>query len=383
LLIGNADIFTGMLSALTLLLDTRLNPEQLELARVIEESGDILLQVINDILDYSKLASGTFSISHDIVNIFDICQSVFRAHQNCCKPEVLLKSELDPKLPKAAEGDSLRYRQILQNLLSNAVKFTEKGYVCIRAALQNEDEEAFTILTEVIDSGIGVPDASSGALFTPFMQFDNSATKRYKGTGLGLSICKSLAELMGGSIGFRPNTDGHGSVFWFTAKLRKIRQLAQIDLLEEKLKALPTNSSPPADPFAEIKLAAADKRILLAEDNPINRTVMVKMLTGLGFQNIDVATDGAEAANLSLNVDSSYNLILMDVNMPILDGVQATRKIRERGLKTPIVAMTANALKGHAESYIAKGMTDYVAKPVDRKLLIKVLLGCLKDEKPG
>lgn len=203
-----------MLSALTLLLDTNLNPEQLELAQVIEESGEILLQVINDILDYSKLASGSFSISHDIISVPDIIQSVFRAQQKCAKPELVLESNLDLHLPKAAEGDSLRYRQIVQNFLSNAVKFTESGYVRLQAKLQDEDENSFLILTEVVDSGIGVPEATADALFTPFMQFDNSATKRYKGTGLGLSICKSLAGLMGGEIGFRPNPEGRGSIFW-------------------------------------------------------------------------------------------------------------------------------------------------------------------------
>lgn len=178
-------------------------------------SGEVLLQVINDILDYSKLASGSFSISHDIISVPDIIQSVFRAHQKCCKPEILLESNLDPQLPKAAEGDSLRYRQIIQNFMSNALKFTEEGYVRLNATLQDENAEAFTILTEVIDSGIGIPAEVSGALFTPFTQFDNSATKKYKGTGLGLSICKTLAELMDGAIGFRPNPEGKGSIFWY------------------------------------------------------------------------------------------------------------------------------------------------------------------------
>ncbi|KAF2637641.1 hypothetical protein P280DRAFT_406259 [Massarina eburnea CBS 473.64] len=380
----------GMLSALTLLLDTQLDPEQMELARVIEESGEILLQVINDILDYSKLASGSFSISHDIISVPDIIQSVFRAHQKCCKPEVLLESKIDPQLTRAAEGDSLRYRQIVQNLLSNAVKFTEEGYVRINAALESEDDDAFVVMTEVIDSGIGVPDAATGDLFTPFMQFDNSATKRYKGTGLGLSICKNLAELMGGRIGFRPNPTGAGSIFWFTSKLKKVQQITTITSHLPTRPTLSTNHPSPISPtilppFSEIKHAAINKRILLAEDNPINRTVMVKLLTSLGFSDIDLATNGGEAVSLCLGAAAvdPYDIVLMDINMPVLDGVQATRKIRESGLGTPIVAMTANALKGHAESYIAKGMSGYVAKPVDRKVMVKVLLGCLRGEEPG
>lgn len=216
-----------MLSALALLLDTRLDSEQLELAQVIEESGEILLQLIDDILDYSKLASGYFSVGSGIINFADIVQSVFRVHQKSCKPEVVLESHIDPLLPKAAEGDSLRYRQIVQNLMSNATKFTEEGYVRISATLEREDEEFYTILTEVIDTGIGVPAAVSGSLFTPFTQFDNSATKQFKGTGLGLSICKSLAELMGGSIGFHPNPEGRGSVFWYVTPGYKLNVLLQ------------------------------------------------------------------------------------------------------------------------------------------------------------
>ncbi|KAF1957245.1 sensor histidine kinase-like protein/response regulator Fos-1 [Byssothecium circinans] len=368
----------GMLSALTLLLDTKLNPEQLELARVLEESGDVLLQVINDILDYSKLASGSFSISHDIISVPDIIQSVFRHNQKCCMPEVLLESNIDPQIPKAAEGDSLRYRQIVQNLMSNAVKFTEKGYVRIHAVLEEEDDEAYTIMTEVVDSGIGVPSTVTNTLFTPFMQCDNTATKRYKGTGLGLSICKSLAELMGGKIGFQPNPEGVGSIFWFTAKLKKVQQLSPISQIQSSLSALST-SPPNKSPLSEIKHAARNKRVLLAEDNPINRIVMAKMLTGLGFNKIDLAAHGEEAVSLSLQASPPYDLILMDINMPVLDGVQATRKIREGGLRTPIVALTANALKGHAETYIAKGMSAYVAKPVDRKVLVEALLGCLGE----
>jgi osomolarity two-component system sensor histidine kinase TcsA len=373
----------GMLSALTLLLDTKLDENQLDLAHVIQESGNILLQVINDILDYSKLASGSFSISHDIISVVDIIQSVFRAHQRCNKPGVELEVLLDPKLPKAAEGDSLRYRQIIQNFLSNATKFTEEGHVRIVANLYKEDEDFFTIMTEVVDTGIGIPFGSTKGLFTPFTQFDNSATKRYKGTGLGLSICKSLAELMGGNIGYFPNPEGRGSVFWFTAKLKKCKQLKVVEILSDSMEALKVPSLAPVDAMQEIKAVAANKRLLLAEDNFINRKVMLRMLAGLGFENVEVALDGKAAVEKANREPPPYDLILMDVNMPVQDGVSATKELRERGAKVPIVAMTANALKGQAETYIAKGMTGYIAKPVDRDLFIKILLKCLKQESHG
>jgi osomolarity two-component system sensor histidine kinase TcsA len=369
----------GMLSALTLLQDTKLDSNQLELTRIIQESGDVLLHLIDDFLDFSKLASGSFSISNDIISVGDVIQSVFRAHQTCHSPAVKLEIDLDDNLPRSAEGDSLRYRQIIQNLVSNATKFTEKGYVRIVARLQKEDQDYFTILTEVIDSGIGVPASGSQTLFTPFTQIDNSTTKKYKGTGLGLSICKSLAELMGGNIGFHPNPEGPGSVFWFTARLKRCKQLKALEVLQEGLAGLKIPSPAVADPMETLKSVAAKKRLLLAEDNAINRKVMTRMLAGLGFEEVDTALDGKEAVSKAFQ-EPGYDLILMDVNMPTQDGLSATKDIRDRGLKVPIVAMTANALKGQADSYIAKGMTGYIAKPVDRNLLVKLLLGCLQQD---
>ncbi|PSN71215.1 sensor histidine kinase-like protein/response regulator Fos-1 [Corynespora cassiicola Philippines] len=380
----------GMLSALTLLLDTQLDPEQLEFARIIEESGEVLLHVINDILDYSKLASGSFSITHDIINVTDIIQSVLRANHNMRKTNVVIESRLDAQLPTAAEGDNLRYRQIVQNLMSNATKFTEEGYVRISASVQSEDSASYTILTEVTDTGIGVPSSVASLLFTPFTQFDNSTTKRFKGTGLGLSICKSLAELMGGTIGFRPNAASpRGSTFWFTAQLKKLQHPlpTSLDAVTESAKALALIApTPTSSPFETIRRAAEHKRILLAEDNAINQKVMSKMLAGLGFTAIDVAHDGREAVEKALAASARktpYHIILMDINMPVLDGIASTRELRAAGVEVPIVAMTANALKGQAESYIAKGMSAYVSKPVDRRILLKVLLGCLREVEEG
>ncbi|KAH6622198.1 sensor histidine kinase-like protein/response regulator Fos-1 [Boeremia exigua] len=375
----------GLLSALTLLLDTKLDPDQLDLAHVIKESGEVLLQVINDILDYSKLANGSFSISHDIINIADIVHSVHRAQQKLFDQRIRFESRLDPRIPTAGEGDSLRYRQIIQNLVSNAAKFTEEGCVCINASLESEDEENSVIRTEVVDTGIGVPEASVDALFTPFTQFDNSATKRYKGTGLGLSICKSLAELMGGEIGFHPNSGGDGSVFWFTIKLKKVKQFHIIETPGIELDALQIPLPTVVDQMEEMKDVAVKKRLLLAEDNFINRKVMLRILAGLGFPVIDVAVNGKEAVAKTIHAADDrhtsvpYDLILMDINMPVQDGVSATQELRNKGFQIPIVAMTANALKGQADAYIAKGMTGYVAKPVDRKLLVKILLKCFKE----
>ncbi|KAN0092008.1 hypothetical protein V8E51_017855 [Hyaloscypha variabilis] len=363
----------GMLSALTLLMDTSLTPEQRELGSIIEESGSVLLQVINDILDYSKLSSGAFSISTDIsVSVPSLITSVVRSIQPALKPGVELGTSLDLNLPTTALGDPLRYRQVVQNLVANAVKFTESGSIDIHASLAEEDATSFTIRTEVIDTGIGIKNVAIGSLFTPFTQFDASATKRYKGTGLGLSICKSLAELMGGAISFHPNPKEQGSVFWFTAKLGKFYTANEVDRLSTKLDAQVL--SPVPDSLALVRELAPGKRILLAEDNFINQKVMLMMLKGLGFAKVDTVVDGAEAVDRARRNPLFYDIILMDISMPVLDGLGATTQIRELGVDTPIVAMTANAMKEDVASYLAHGMNDYVPKPVDRKVLLKAFL---------
>jgi osomolarity two-component system, sensor histidine kinase TcsA len=355
----------GMLSALSLLIDTGLTEEQKELTDVIDESGAILLQVINDILDYSKLSSGTFSINKEVMNISEIVSAVRRCCNIGSAESLRFEIDLDPRLPAFAQGDPLRYRQILQNLVSNAVKFTDKGSICVRVAVIDEDETSFELKTEVIDTGIGVSADAENVLFTPFTQLDNSSTKKFKGTGLGLSICKSLAELMGGNVGYSKNPTQNGSVFFFTARVNR-------------LEATPTKSQVTTAPDVELKKLANTRHLLLVEDNAINQTIMVRMLRSCGFEKVDVAADGAEGLRMVTRKPLAYSLILMDISMPVMDGVTATKRIREAGHTLPIVAMTANALKGDAEAYLAEGMNDYIAKPVDRRLLMGSLLRWLR-----
>ena len=354
----------GMLSALALLVDTGLNPDQRELAGIIEESGSVLLQVINDILDYSKLASGAFTINTDVISVPEITAAVMRCYPATTRPQVRLETVVHPNVPRSAKGDPIRYRQILQNIVSNAVKFTESGCIRVSVSLLDDDEASYNIMTEVTDTGIGVPSHAVSGLFTPFTQFDNSTTKRYKGTGLGLSICKSLTELMGGTIGFRPNKP-HGCNFWFTTKLAKLNE-----------KSIPIRLGRiPGEKLTEVALK---KPLLLVEDNVINQTVMIRLLKVLGFQCVDIALDGAQAVQLVKKKPLTYNLVLMDINMPVLDGVSATTQIRVLGLDIPIVAMTANALEGDAQTYLSKGFSDYIAKPVDRRALLKILFKWLQ-----
>jgi len=351
----------GMLSAITLLTEMALTPEQKELASIIEDSGSILLQVINDILDYSKLSSGAFQLNSIDMSIRDTVLAVVKVTETSLKPELVLDYHIDSNVPELVNGDPLRFRQVLQNIVVNAVKFTETGSVTINVRVVATDGQTFQVLTEVTDTGVGIPLNSADMLFTPFTQLDNSATKRFKGTGLGLSICKSLVELMGGDIGFRRNPTGPGSVFWFKVPVKRSQ--------------VPTRHASVVPTLSIVK-TITQRRILLVEDNPVNQNVMVKTLTRLGFAHVDVAEDGRQGVDCFL--DKKYDLILMDVSMPVLDGVGATKEIRAMGSQIPIIAMTANALKGDAERFVGAGMSDYIAKPVDRQLLVKLLVKWLE-----
>ena len=349
----------GMLAASSLLVESDLTDEQNELAKTIEESGGILLKVINDILDYSKIASGSFTVTATTISVPDIISAVVRAAQVTLRPNVLLETEAVDAFPKNVESDPLRFRQVLQNIVGNAVKFTEQGSVRIFTKISAEDNVSYTLLIEVVDTGIGVSSSAVETLFTPFAP-SNAVAKPYQGTGLGLSICKGLVESMGDTIGFRPNQD-KGSTFWFTTKLAKIT-------------LLPVAPSPTQQLSTKLTDAALTKQILVVEDNVINQTIMMKLLKGYGFKNINVASNGKEALELVQKAPLSYRLVLMDINMPVMDGITATEMIRGMGLDVPIIAITANALKGDEELYLASGMNDYVAKPVNRRTLLRALV---------
>ena len=370
----------GMLSACSLLLDTPLTDTQRETANIIEDSGQVLLQVINDILDYSKLSSCNFSINPGVVRVADIITSVVRSVRTTLQPGVQLELVLAPDLPESAQGDPLRYRQIVQNIVGNAGKFTEKGSISVRASLLAEDETTYMILIQVSDTGIGVSEAAARNLFKPFTQLDSTFKKRYQGTGLGLSIAKSLAELMDGQMGYRPN-HGQGSIFWFSGKLKKIKSPQPNHAGEgqpgagSKISRQMSASAEGVDPsLKQLQEIAPTKRILAVEDNLINQKVLVGMLHVFGFKDIAVAGDGAQAVSMLSSSPNTYDLVLMDISMPVMDGHEATTQIRSMGIHLPVIAMTAYALKGDLELCLEKGMDDYIAKPMDRQLLLKKLL---------
>ncbi|CAI7654261.1 unnamed protein product [Penicillium glandicola] len=360
----------GMLLALTMLLRTELTDDQREFGCILEDSTSILLQVINDVLDYSKLSSGAFPLNPDVVNIPNVISAVVRNCQSALKPGVQIMGGVSEGFPPNLKGDPLRFRQVLQNLVTNAVKFTDSGYVRIHAAytVDERDPDMCVISTQVVDTGIGVPEDATSTLFTPFTRFADTATKRYQGTGLGLSICKSLAELMDGAVGFHANPDGPGSVFWMTAKMARLT--SPVSPAKQRLQP----AAPDAfDNSASLQKIAPHKHILLVEDNKVNQLIMLKLLSSLGFQRVDAAWDGAEAVRMVKQKPLTYNVILMDISMPVMDGLTATQHIRQMKLDVPILALTGNALKGDAETYLAKGMDDYIAKPLHRQQLVDLL----------
>lgn len=273
----------GMLSAVTLLTETGLNEEQRELAGIVEDSGSILLQVIHDILDYSKLSSGDMSF-RDTVN------AVARSSDIALRPGLQLRTVIDPNVPEMLNGDPLRLRQVLQNMVNNAIKFTEEGYVEVKVWVVKEEGPLVEVMTEITDTGVGVPPQSVSLLFTPFTQLDNSPTKKHKGTGLGLSICKSLVEVMGGNVGFRANPAGKGSCFWFTVAMTKAESRPRNHFTDDSTSSM-------------IK-ATTGKRHLLVEDNPVNQKVMAQTLRRLGFADVAVAEDGQQGIDNSVGADT-------------------------------------------------------------------------------
>ncbi|EWZ28256.1 uncharacterized protein FOBCDRAFT_227276 [Fusarium oxysporum Fo47] len=371
----------GVLSACSLLLDSRLTEEQRETANMIEESGHVLLRILNDILDYSKIAAGSFSIKNDKVDIASVVTSVVHSVQTTMQPGVSLRLSLSPNLPKWAEGDPVRCRQVVENIVSNAAKFTEQGYILVSVSLLAEDEATYTILTEVYDTGHGVTQDDAQKLFKPFTQLDTPYQKRRPGTGLGLSIAKSLTELLGGNIGYKPNPERQGSIFWLSVKLKKLNspeQAQTVDALPDPSSELSRQEVPQGEDLAahlaQLVKVSPTKRILAAEDNIINQKILVGILHSFGFQHITVVSDGAQAVSSLLAAAYAFDLILMDISMPVMNGYEATARIRNSGIRLPIIAMTAYALKGDMERCMEKGMDDYIAKPMNRQLLMNKLL---------
>lgn len=356
----------GIVGMVNILKDTKLEPDQKEFLHIVESSSDILLTLINDILDFSKIEAGQVELEHIDFNLKNAIKDIINLMEFRAKEKKLsLSLKFDTDIPEVVKGDPVRLRQILLNLISNGLKFTEKGGVEIRVKSITKDKGFYNLFFMVKDTGIGIKPEVRQKLFKSFTQADASTTRTHGGTGLGLTISKSLTEMMGGKIGVN-STPGRGSEFYFNVYLG-IADDAKTK--NDKIKK------------QQIERTVTESfKILLAEDNIINQKVAVVTLNRMGH-NVIIAKTGVEAVELFTKKE--FDVIFMDIQMPELDGYEATMQIRrheaDNALKPiPIVAMTANAMKGDREKCINAGMNDYVSKPF-KPVDLQRILSNIKD----
>jgi PAS domain S-box-containing protein len=348
-----------------LLLNADLTAEQRDYVETVRSSGNSLLSVINDILDFSKIEGGKMELEYQPFYLEDCIKvAIDIVKASAAEKGLTLGYLLDDPVPAYIAGDVTRLRQVLANLLSNAVKFTDDGRVEIFVTAKPEISGKFEVHFAIKDTGIGIPEDKLDRLFQSFSQIDSSTTRKYGGTGLGLAISKRLVEMMGGRIWVKSRA-GKGSTFHFTiiteAMTRAQALYAAVTSEQDKRICSKTERSMPL-------------RILLAEDNAVNQKVALQMLKRLG-QSADVVTNGIEV--LQALERQPYDVVLMDIQMPEMDGIDAAKKIRERWPKRPkIIAITAYALEGDREKCIKAGMDDYIAKPIQIEELRSVLDIC-------
>jgi CheY-like chemotaxis protein/HPt (histidine-containing phosphotransfer) domain-containing protein len=364
----------GTIGMIQLLLETNLTAEQRRYAQVAQTSGWSLLTLIDDILDLSKIEARKVVLENLSFKPRETVEDVIQLLTVQAKAKGLdLHWRVSPEIPAVLRGDAHRLRQVLTNLAGNAVKFTECGKVTVEAALESRGGGKATVRFSVTDTGIGIRPDQADKLFTRFTQADASTTRKYGGAGLGLAICKQLVELMGGTLGVN-SQEGRGSTFWFTVVFDQELASRLQPAAERGARRLTGHGVPPG------RMA----RILVVEDNASNREVAVALLQKLGYKATAVA-NGAEAVEAVRK--GGYGLVLMDCEMPVMDGFEATGRIRASSdpaiSSIPILALTADAMPADRDRCLTAGMDDYLSKPVDLVRLADALARWLTSTDPG
>ena len=348
----------GVLGMLSLLMYTDLDEEQKHFTQVMHDSGEALLTIINDVLDYSKLEAGKLDVFPSDINLHSIAKGIIDLlGTRAVSRSIEMHCHIDETLDGTFVGDGGRIRQILTNLIGNSIKFTLFGSIRLSVMDGGLNQAGDHLIRfEVRDTGIGIPKEKHDLIFQDFAQVDDSTTRGFEGTGLGLAICKLLVDRMNGVIGFE-SQEGSGSTFWFVLPLHK----SAADIAE------PADASPAQETTLANAPPADTRTVLLAEDNLVNQQVAKNVLERLGHQ-VDIASNGRVA--LEMLEKKSYDVIFMDVQMPEMDGIDATQRIRQLDdarSQIPIIAVTANAMSGDRETYLEAGMTEYVSKPFSTK----------------
>jgi signal transduction histidine kinase/ActR/RegA family two-component response regulator len=352
----------GVLGMANVVLAGDLMPEQRMHIEEIRNSGDILLTLLNDILDLSKIEADRIEleiVDFDMSELLESVSTLWRSHIRAKSLEFRL--DIPDDLPHSFRGDPNRIRQVLSNLIGNAVKFTAEGGITVAVSHRPVGDAETELRVAISDTGIGIDSKALPGLFARFTQADSSITRKFGGTGLGLAICRQLVELMGGSIGC-DSEPGKGSIFWFTIRCARSTQ-----------RELPSRAQEPVLPETGSVRAGTGLRVLVAEDNRVNQMVIQALLEKAGHS-VDIVGNGLEAVGALHRND--FDLVLMDIQMPELDGIAATRRIREMSgnvARIPIIALTAHAMKGDRETYLAAGMTDYLTKPIKPKDLAEAI----------
>jgi len=340
---------TGIMGMVDILEKSDLAPQHREYVSILKQSGESLREIINQVLDFSKIEAGKITLSKQNFPTDNLFKKAEKSFKSICRKNIGFSMQKDPRVPEYIVADESRIMQIINNLITNSIKFTHSGSVTVRSELLSYDSGSDTckIRFSVTDTGVGIAPDKQKLLFTPFTQISGNGSSEFDGTGLGLSICKELSKLHGGEIGLtsKPCT---GSTFWFTILAEKGQPI-----LPEEKNILPT------------KLTHNPLHILLAEDKKINQLVLKLLFTSMGHT-LTIAENGKEA--IGLFEKDKYDLILMDIQMPVMDGITATRLLKERHNNLPpIIGLSANAFEGDREKYMNQGFDEYLTKPLEKE----------------